>query len=1317
MGKGNLTVEAQRKLERVEDELARYKKKLADLSREKKLLESLIRHSFLGIVVVDEDMRITSCNRQFERLFQYKKKEIVGKNLDEVIARGPSLKGALRFSEKTLKGRATHGSGTRFKKDGSPIEVEFFAVPAIVDGRVVGAYGMYQDISERERLSRALKESEERYRKLVDVSPLAIGVYDPDGKIFFANRTAAELMGFGCPEDLLGRSVLEFVHPDSFNFVKERIKRLAEGRSQPRVEEKFLTSDGKTIHAEVISTPITYEGKRMIMIVFQDISDRIRTRNLIEESEARLRRVFQASPLGMGLVQDRTMQWYNTAMSRILGYEPEELIGKEARILYPDDEEYYKAGTCIDSLSQGKSVAEVDTKWVRKNGEVFDCHLWYSLLDKESGTPMVLAIAEDISERKKMERLLQESELRYRQLAEFSPLPICVFDMERIYFVNKVALKLMGADSLNELAGRSIFGFVAPEFREMAVKRTKKILEEQVELPPVIFKAFSLKGEEIFVEAHSMPARYNEKNAVITVFSDVTEKRKAEEKLREEQERFRRLYEESKRQEGLYRSLLNSSADAIVIYNLEGAVEYVSPSFTRIFGWTFDELKGKRIPFVPESEREASMGVIKELIKNGTQVHGFETKRYTKDGKILDISISASRFSDSEDNPAGMLVVLRDITKRKQAEKKLRDEENRFRELYEESKRQEDLYRSLLNSSADAIVIYDLEGSVEYLTPSFTRIFGWTLEELKGKKIPFVPDSEKKATEGVIKKLFSTKEPIRGFESRRLTKDGRLLDVSVSGSLYADASGKPVGVLVVLRDITERTKAEKAIRDSEKRFRDLFNSVSDLIYTQDLEGRFLSVNRAIVDLFGYALEEIIGRKGSDFMKPELRSNYESEYLASIRKKGFHKGIAVYFTKSGRKVYLENNSTLFQQEDGEPYISGIARDVTDWITSQRRIKKLQGEMLQAQKMEAIGTLAGGIAHDFNNLLMGIQGNVSLLKLKGRLEASDLERLKSIEEYIHSGSELTMQLLGFARGGRYEVAPTNLNEVIRKEVKLFGRTKKEIEIHLKLQEDLWIVNADQGQMSQVFLNLFVNAWQAMPKGGHIYVQTENVTLDGRRVEFPSMARGKYVRITVSDTGIGMNEETRKRIFEPFFTTKGGDRGVGLGLASVYGIIENHGGTIHVESQVGLGTTFTLLLPATGEVVREKEQKTTKQIVTGMGRILLIDDEVKILEVGKQLLEVLGYEVEAASKGEEAIEIFKRDGKKFDLVVLDMIMPGMGGGEIFDELKKIDPEVKVLLASGYSIDGQASEILAKGCNGFIQKPFSMEKLSEKIKEILSN
>jgi PAS domain S-box-containing protein len=1301
----------------LEKELRTYKEKIKELEREKKTLESLIHHSFLGIVTVDEALRITSCNREFEKLFQYKESEILGKNLDEVIASDVSREEARKYSGKTLAGKATHGTGIRFRKDGSPTPVEFFAVPAIVDGKVVGAYGMYQDISERDRLERALKESEERYRKLVDMSPLAVSVYDFDGKVLFANKAALKLVGAESFEDLLDKNVFDFAHPDSEEFVRMRAKNLSEGKAQPKVEEKIQTFDGRILYIEAISTPIEYKGRQAILSVFQDITERIHTRELIRKSEARLKRVFQTSPLGIGMVSGRVMQWHNEAMSKLLGFEPEELTGKEARIIYPNDEEYIKTGESIASLGQGKDVTEVDTKWVRKDGDVFDCHLWYSLLDSEKDPPMVLAIAEDISKRKKMERLLKESEERYRQLVEFSPLPICVFDLDKIYFFNPAAIGMIDAKAQEDLANNSILDFIDPEYRDLAKGRLERILKDQVRLPPIVFKSVSLKGKKRYFESHSIPIHYNEKPAALTIFLDVTDKKKAEERLRKEQEKYQMLYEESKRQEELYRSLLNSSADAIVIYNLQGEVEYISPSFTKIFGWTFKELKGKRVPFVPDTEKGPSMAVIENLLRSETQVHGFETRRFTKDGKVLNISISASRFNDGGGNPAGLLVVLRDITKGKQAEKKLKDGEKRFRKLYEESKRQEELYRSLLNSSADAIVVYNLQGEAEFVSPSFTKIFGWCFDEIKGKKIPFVPESERAATEDIIKKLFTTKFPVHGFETRRFTKDGRVLDVSVSGSIYMDAKNKPVGMLVVLRDITERTKAEKAIRESERRFRELFNSVSDLIFTQDLEGRFLSVNRAIVDLFGYTPEEIIGRKGSDFMKPELRPYYQSEYLTAVGEKGYHKGIAAYFTKSGRKVYLENSSTLSKWENGELYISGIARDVTGWIDSQRRIKKLQEEMLQVQKMEAIGTLAGGIAHDFNNLLMGIQGNVSLLKLHTKMGTSDYERLKNIEDYIHSGSDLTMQLLGFARGGRYEVVLTNMNELIRKEVNLFGRTKKEVEIHLKLQEDLWVIKADQGQMSQVFLNLFVNAWQAMPKGGQIYVQTENTIIDRKPEVLSTLKPGKYVKITVSDTGTGMDEETRKRIFEPFFTTKGGDRGIGLGLASVYGIIENHGGTIQVESQIGLGTTFTLYFPATGEVVQKEKAKVKEEIITGMGRILLVDDEEKILDVGKQLLEVLGYEVASASRGEDAIEVFKRDREGFDLVVLDMIMPGMGGGEVFTALRKIDPNVKVLLASGYSIDGQASEIMAKGCNGFIQKPFTMEKISEKIKEILSN
>jgi CheY-like chemotaxis protein len=307
-----------------------------------------------------------------------------------------------------------------------------------------------------------------------------------------------------------------------------------------------------------------------------------------------------------------------------------------------------------------------------------------------------------------------------------------------------------------------------------------------------------------------------------------------------------------------------------------------------------------------------------------------------------------------------------------------------------------------------------------------------------------------------------------------------------------------------------------------------------------------------------------------------------------------------------------------------------------------------------------------------------------------------------------------LLGFARGGRYDVKPTDMNDILQKSSSMFGRAKKEIFIHRKYGKDLWPAEVDRGQMEQVFMNLYVNAWQAMPGGGEIYLETENVHFDDAQAFSYSVTAGKYVKISVTDTGIGMDEKTRVRIFDPFFTTKGMGRGTGLGLATVYGIIKGHKGMITVYSEPGHGTTFNIYLPASEKEVA-KEKKATTTIAKGTETILLVDDEKMVLEVNKEMLEFLGYRIYAAGSGQEAIAVYMEKGREVDLVILDMVMPGISGGETFDRLRKIDPDVKVLLSSGYSITGEARTIMGRGCNGFIQKPFQLEKLSGKIRNML--
>jgi two-component system cell cycle sensor histidine kinase/response regulator CckA len=326
----------------------------------------------------------------------------------------------------------------------------------------------------------------------------------------------------------------------------------------------------------------------------------------------------------------------------------------------------------------------------------------------------------------------------------------------------------------------------------------------------------------------------------------------------------------------------------------------------------------------------------------------------------------------------------------------------------------------------------------------------------------------------------------------------------------------------------------------------------------------------------------------------------------------------------------------------------------------------------------------------------------------------ERLKNIEKYVQSGAELTKQLLGLAKGGKYEVKPIDINDLMEKSSKMFNRTKKEIRIHSDYQKDLWNIEADRSQIEQVLLNLYVNAGQAMPEGGELYLKTENVILDDSYTQYFSLKSGDYVKISVTDTGTGMDDNIKKRIFDPFFTTKDIGRGTGLGLASAYGIIKNHGGIINVYSMIDKGSTFNIFLPASTKEVK-KDMSVNQKTLKGTGTILLIDDEEMIIDVGSQILASLGYMPLLAKSGKEAIDVYEKNKDRIVMVILDMIMPGMGGGETYDRLKSIDPEIRVLLSSGYSIDGQASEIIDRGCNGFIQKPFNVIQLSRKIREVL--
>jgi two-component system cell cycle sensor histidine kinase/response regulator CckA len=499
---------------------------------------------------------------------------------------------------------------------------------------------------------------------------------------------------------------------------------------------------------------------------------------------------------------------------------------------------------------------------------------------------------------------------------------------------------------------------------------------------------------------------------------------------------------------------------------------------------------------------------------------------------------------------------------------------------------------------------------------------------------------------------------------------------------------------------------ETLVAESEKKYQILIDNADESIFIiQDDVIKF--PNPRTIELFAYPKEEIAHIPFIDLVLDEDRGVIlgQPQQIAGA-KKIIPTSTFRIMRRSGETVWVDMNAVSIEWGD-KPGFLVFLRDVTEK-------KRMEAELIQAQKMEAIGTLAGGIAHDFNNILMGILGYTSLMLLNTEPDNTSHERLKSIEHLVESGADLTKQLLGFARGGKYEVKPTDVNELVRRSSEIFGRTKKEITIHRNYQKDLYIADVDRGQIEQVLLNLFVNAWQAMSGGGDLYLETSNVTLDEIYTRLHSINPGNYVKISVTDNGTGMDQATQRRIFEPFFTTKGMGLGTGLGLASAYGIIKNHGGIINVYSEVGRGTTFTIYLPASTRAIFE-EKIIPAEAKKSTESVLIVDDQDMILAVARDMLKALGYKVFTAQGGKEALAIYNENKKSIDVVILDMIMPSMSGGETFDKLRAINPDVRVILSSGYSINGQATEIMQRGCNGFIQKPFNIKELSQKIREVL--
>lgn len=747
--------------------------------------------------------------------------------------------------------------------------------------------------------------------------------------------------------------------------------------------------------------------------------------------------------------------------------------------------------------------------------------------------------------------------------------------------------------------------------------------------------------------------------------------------------------------EGHFRTIFQTSPDAVSITGFrDGVCTDINEGFTALLGYEKGETVGRSVRelglWVSDEDR---LKFVRELDRQGILRNWVGVLR-RKDGSTFTTLLSATLMSLY--GKPFVLSLLRDISELARTEASLRESEER--------------YRVLTQDSLTGIYIH-WDGVFVFANPRMEEMLGYEKGELLGRGFGELvhPEDRCLVTERARDRVRGTPTPSR-YVFRALRKDGETvwLEVMAKVILYGGKAATMGNIL----DITDKRHAEAALRESEEKYRLLVENATDAVFIVQ-EGRIRFPNPVTTTMTGYTRETLEERHFLDFVVPEDRDLVKERH--EIRLAG-GKAPPVYsfriYDSSGRILWVQLNAIPVPWE-GRPAVLCLLRDIT-------RLKSMEEQLLHAQKMEAIGTLAGGIAHDFNNILMGIQGNVSLMLRGTSGDAADPTRLGAIQSYVRKGANLTKQLLGFARGGRYEVKPTDLNGLLSGSAEMFGRTHKEIPIHYRLTEGLWAANVDRGQIEQVLLNLYMNAWQAMPQGGDILLESENLFLDEAEAETCGLEAGPYVSLSVSDTGSGIEPRFLDRIFDPFFTTKPVGQGTGLGLASAYGILRNHGGAIRVKSALGRGSSFTLLLPASREAPGPGVEPKTGPLVSGSGTLLLIDDEETVRDVAREMLETLGYKVLTAASGEEGLHLVKEDlgkpaGQEIALVILDMIMPGLGGEETFLRLRAMAPRLRILLASGYSLEGKAQEILAQGCQGFIQKPFGLEELAAEMHRIL--
>jgi PAS domain S-box-containing protein len=882
-------------------------------------------------------------------------------------------------------------------------------------------------------------------------------------------------------------------------------------------------------------------------------------------------------------------------------------------------------------------------------------------------------IEELVELRQQIEEVLRISEMKYCELYDNT--------LDMYHSIDKngiiVGCNETGARMLDyrkeEIIGRPLADFFTEESKRLFEIQFPILNEEKGQLS--LEREFVRKDGTTFIASLNIFSERDEKGKFVrtrTIARDITDLKQIENALRDSEKN--------------YRDLVDNALVGVFKTNLKGNILYVNKALSNMLGFeTPEEMKADSVLVRYKSIKDRD--VLIETLRERGKVECLEVELLTKKGKTKSVLISAIL---DKDIISGMIM---DITERKRAEEELGAEKNKL--------------QAMIDAMEYGISIRDLDYNIIYQNEVLKNIFGNRL----GEKCYQVYEGKDKVCDVCPVEMAYKDGKSHTYEVKIKLPSGEIGFWENTANPIRDTRGKIVSCLEIARNVTERKRAERALFESEQNYRALFEESKDVIYISTPEGKFLDINPAGIELFGYPSKE-------EFLQIDITHDL---YISPVDREKLQKTLTM-------QGYVKDYEVVFRRKDGE-YVTvllttTIVRDEQGGIVAYRGImkditerKKLEEQLLQSQKMEAIGQLAGGIAHDFNNILTAIIGFANLLKT----ETSKDDILRSYVTPILNSAEraanLIQALLAFSRRQIISPKPVNLNEIIQRLERLLSMViGEDIELSTVLTDRDPIIMADSGQIEQVLMNLATNARDSMPDGGKLTISTKLVELDSEFIKTHGFGRqGAYALVSVKDTGRGIDKKTKGRIFEPFFTTKEVGKGTGLGLAMVYGIIKQHEGYINLYSEQGTGTIFNIYLPLIKSEVEETKLEDLLVLKGGVETVLVAEDDELVRELIKEVLSGYGYKVMEASDGEEAVSRFKENKDKIQLLIFDLIMPKKNGKEAYDEIKVIKPDIKAIFMSGYNADIiHKKGIMDEGLD-FILKPISPDGLLRTMREVL--